>query len=168
MPEADNCTRVARAELQALRLRLLLSGEDLALRAGIAMSTYQRIERGEQNPHPRTMRRLAHALGVDDAETHRLIHAEEARGPLWSRPRGTTRPRRPRSVGAPVDGLVAARRRRGWSLQAASSHIGVSVQGLRSWEVGDYQPRPRWISYIARAYEVPEDEVRGWWKPRDR
>ncbi|MBC8091858.1 MAG: helix-turn-helix transcriptional regulator, partial [Pseudonocardia sp.] len=67
MGEADDGgARVARVELQMLRLRLLLSGEELAQKAGIALSTYQRIERGEQNPHPKTMRGLALALGVDE------------------------------------------------------------------------------------------------------
>lgn len=51
-----------------LRNQRGLSQGDLADRAGIARRTVQRIEAGDVRPHNDTVRRLAHALGVDVEE----------------------------------------------------------------------------------------------------
>jgi transcriptional regulator with XRE-family HTH domain len=59
--------------LKAIRLRCALSQKELAAKAGISESTVKLIERGAVNPHPKTARQLAEALGVQPWE---LIDAE--------------------------------------------------------------------------------------------
>lgn len=54
--------------LRTLRLRRALSQRDLAARAGVSQVTIVRLERGEAEPRPSTVRKLAAALGVDPAE----------------------------------------------------------------------------------------------------
>ena len=53
-------TRVKQA-----RHRALLTQEELAEQAGIGTATLNRIERDRVEPHFRTIRKLAKALGVD-------------------------------------------------------------------------------------------------------
>ena len=62
-------TRVKRA-----RERELLTQEELASRAGIGTATLNRIENDRVEPHFRTIRKIARALGVDPKE---LIPEEE-------------------------------------------------------------------------------------------
>ena len=54
--------------LKKARERALLTQEELAERAGIGTATLNRIERDRVEPHFRTIRKLAKALGVDPAE----------------------------------------------------------------------------------------------------
>ena len=49
------------------RERALLTQQELADRAGIGLNTLNRIERDHAEPHFRTIRKLAKALGVDPA-----------------------------------------------------------------------------------------------------
>ena len=55
-------TQVKREREQAL-----LTQQELADRAGIGLNTLNRIERDHAEPHFRTIRKLAKALGVDPA-----------------------------------------------------------------------------------------------------
>jgi transcriptional regulator with XRE-family HTH domain len=54
--------------LRGVRERKALSQRELAERSGVNRVTIARIEAGLQEPHPRTTRRLAEALGVEPAE----------------------------------------------------------------------------------------------------
>ena len=54
--------------LRALRRRNALSQAELAERAGVSEKTIQLAESGQVNPHPRTIRKLAEALGVQPWE----------------------------------------------------------------------------------------------------
>jgi transcriptional regulator with XRE-family HTH domain len=54
--------------VKKVRERALLTQEELAERAGIGTATLNRIERDRVEPHFRTIRKLAKALGVDPAE----------------------------------------------------------------------------------------------------
>lgn len=54
--------------LRQVRELALLTQEQLAQRAGVAKSTVNRLERGLQNAHVSTVRRLAEALGVEAAD----------------------------------------------------------------------------------------------------
>ncbi len=56
-------TRLKRAREQAL-----LTQQELAERAGLGFPTISRIENDHVEPHFRTIRKLAKALGVDPAE----------------------------------------------------------------------------------------------------
>ncbi len=56
------------AQLKRARERALLTQEELAERAGIGTATLNRIERDRVEPHFRTIRKLAKALGMDPAE----------------------------------------------------------------------------------------------------
>jgi transcriptional regulator with XRE-family HTH domain len=62
-------TQVKKAREQAL-----LTQEELAGRAGIGTATLNRIEKDRVEPHFRTIRKIAKALGVDAKE---LIPEEE-------------------------------------------------------------------------------------------
>jgi transcriptional regulator with XRE-family HTH domain len=57
--------------LDVLRRRRLLTQRELAAKAGIAMSTLSKIERGIERPRIAVMRALAQALGVADPLTVR-------------------------------------------------------------------------------------------------
>ncbi len=54
--------------LKTLRQRRALSLTDLAEMSNVGRVTINRIENGKQKPHPRTLRALATALGVDVEE----------------------------------------------------------------------------------------------------
>jgi transcriptional regulator with XRE-family HTH domain len=50
--------------LKALRIERALTQEELAEKAGVTRNTVARLERGENEPHMPTVRKLAGALGV--------------------------------------------------------------------------------------------------------
>ena len=52
-------------KLKEARTRRLLTQEELAEKAGVSHSTIVNIERNNQEPHFRTIRKLAEALDVD-------------------------------------------------------------------------------------------------------
>jgi len=60
--------------LRELRWRRVLSMRDLEERSGVSHNTIWRIESGRQGAHPRTIRKLAEALGVEPEE---LLKEEE-------------------------------------------------------------------------------------------
>ena len=55
-------------QVKRARERALLTQEELAGRAGIGTATLNRIEKDRVEPHFRTIRKLAKALGIDPAE----------------------------------------------------------------------------------------------------
>jgi transcriptional regulator with XRE-family HTH domain len=59
--------RLARA-IRELRQRADLSQEAVAHNAGLTVSAYARVERGEANPTWTTVTRIAHGLNVSLAE----------------------------------------------------------------------------------------------------
>jgi transcriptional regulator with XRE-family HTH domain len=59
--------------LRNLRKRSLLTQKELADKSGVGVTTIIRIERNQVEPHGRTIRRLAKALGVAPEE---LVKAE--------------------------------------------------------------------------------------------
>ena len=61
-------------QLKRLRQEQALSLRDLAERSGVAYDTINRLELGKQDAQPRTIRRLAEALGVQPKE---LMKREE-------------------------------------------------------------------------------------------
>ena len=61
-------------QVRRARKRELLTQEELASRAGIGAATLNRIEKDRVEPHFRTIRKIARALGVDPKE---LIPEEE-------------------------------------------------------------------------------------------
>jgi transcriptional regulator with XRE-family HTH domain len=54
--------------LRQLRLERMLSQSELAKLAGMTQATVSDLERGERKAQPRTVRRLAEALGVEPKE----------------------------------------------------------------------------------------------------
>lgn len=60
--------------LKELRREQVLSLRDLEERSGVSYNTIWRIEDGRQGAQPRTIRKLAKALGVEPAE---LVKGEE-------------------------------------------------------------------------------------------
>ena len=52
-------------KLKEVRTRRLLTQEELAAKAGLSAATVVNIERNNQEPHFRTIRKLAKALDVD-------------------------------------------------------------------------------------------------------
>jgi transcriptional regulator with XRE-family HTH domain len=71
---AERFTEVGRMQLKRLRQEQALSLRDLAERSGVAYDTINRLELGKQDAQPRTIRRLAEALGVQPKE---LMKGEE-------------------------------------------------------------------------------------------
>jgi transcriptional regulator with XRE-family HTH domain len=61
-------------KLRELRRRRVLSMRELEERSGVSHNTIWRIEAGRQGAHPRTIRNLAKALGVEPEE---LLRKEE-------------------------------------------------------------------------------------------
>jgi len=68
VPSATVTTVPALANLKELRTRAALSQRDLAKLAGVAHTTVVRLEGGDPNVLPSTLRKLAHALKVKPAE----------------------------------------------------------------------------------------------------
>jgi transcriptional regulator with XRE-family HTH domain len=58
-------TEVDGARLRRLRRERALSQRDLSRMTGIAFDTISRLETGKQRAQPRTIRKLADALGVE-------------------------------------------------------------------------------------------------------
>jgi transcriptional regulator with XRE-family HTH domain len=58
-------TEVDGARLRRLRRERALSQRDLTRMTGIAFDTISRLETGKQRAQPRTIRKLADALGVE-------------------------------------------------------------------------------------------------------
>ena len=56
------------ARLRRVRREHALSQRDLSRMTGIAFDTISRLETGKQRAQPRTIRRLADALGVEPRE----------------------------------------------------------------------------------------------------
>ena len=54
--------------LRELRTRKALAMRELSERAGVNLQTIYRLENGRQGAHPRTVRKLAGALGVEPEE----------------------------------------------------------------------------------------------------
>jgi transcriptional regulator with XRE-family HTH domain len=54
--------------LKALRTKRLLTQEELAEKADVSAATVVNVERNNQEPHFRTIRKLAKALDVDPTE----------------------------------------------------------------------------------------------------
>jgi transcriptional regulator with XRE-family HTH domain len=54
--------------LKELRRERVLSLRELEERSGVSYNTIWRIEDGRQGAHPRTVRKLAQALGVQPSE----------------------------------------------------------------------------------------------------
>jgi transcriptional regulator with XRE-family HTH domain len=52
-------------KLKEARTKRLLTQEELAEKASVSAATVVNIERNNQEPHFRTIRKLANALGVD-------------------------------------------------------------------------------------------------------
>jgi transcriptional regulator with XRE-family HTH domain len=50
--------------IRELRKERKMSQTELAQRAGVALMTISRLERGEHDPHVRTLSRIARGLGV--------------------------------------------------------------------------------------------------------
>jgi transcriptional regulator with XRE-family HTH domain len=71
---AERFAEVDRSQLKRLRQEQALSLRDLARRSGVAYDTINRLELGKQDAQPRTIRRLAEALGVQPKE---LMKGEE-------------------------------------------------------------------------------------------
>ena len=61
------------ARIAGLREDLIMSPAELARKAGISPSTLSRIEAGERDPRPETLRRIGEALGT------RLLTGDEKR-----------------------------------------------------------------------------------------
>ena len=61
-------TEVYGARLRSLRRERALSQRDLSRMTGIAFDTISRLETGKQRAQPRTIRKLAEALGVEPRE----------------------------------------------------------------------------------------------------
>jgi len=62
------------AKLRELRRRKMLSLRELGARSGVAFDNINELENEKRRAQPRTLRKLAEALGV---EPHELVKGEE-------------------------------------------------------------------------------------------
>ena len=62
------------AKLRELRRRRVLTLHELEERSGVSYNTIWRLENGRTGAQPRTIRKLAAALGIDPEQ---LVKAEE-------------------------------------------------------------------------------------------
>ncbi len=69
----DRFMEVDGARLRSLRRDSVLSQRELSRMTGVAFDTISRLETGKQQAQPRTIRKLANALGV---EPHELMKGE--------------------------------------------------------------------------------------------
>ncbi|MEU5870736.1 helix-turn-helix domain-containing protein [Glycomyces sp. NPDC047369] len=67
----------ARTSLRSLRLRAMMTQEELAFSAGLGIRTVRDIESGKVQPQPKTLRLLTEALGLGEEDRRRL--ADELR-----------------------------------------------------------------------------------------
>jgi transcriptional regulator with XRE-family HTH domain len=65
-----------RSKLVILMARSCMNNSDLCKSAGIPCATLSQVRRGTRSPRPKTIGRIALALGVDPAE---LLNAKEER-----------------------------------------------------------------------------------------
>ena len=65
------------AKLRELRRRRVLTLQELAEKAGVGRNTIWRLEHGVMGAQPRTIRKLAKALGIEPEE---LVRAEGGDG----------------------------------------------------------------------------------------
>src|SRR6478672_7268598 len=78
---ADDHGAAFGARLRRAREAAGLAQEELAERAGLSPNTVGGLERGEhRHPHPATVRALASALGLSEAEGTALVAAVPRRG----------------------------------------------------------------------------------------
>ncbi len=66
------------AKLRELRHRRVLTLEELAQKAGVGRNTIWRLEHGVMGAQPRTIRKLAKALGVEAEELVKLEGGDDA------------------------------------------------------------------------------------------
>ena len=100
----DGRTNTLGAVLRALREAAGLSQEELAERAGLSPHAISALERGTRTrPYPHTLRALAQALHLDEADRARLLAAVAPR-PV-RRPAGAAAPR-PRDLPVPATPLI--------------------------------------------------------------
>jgi transcriptional regulator with XRE-family HTH domain len=59
---------LTREKLKEIRTRRLLTQEELAEKAEVSAATVVNVERNNQEPHFRTIRKLAKALDIDPTE----------------------------------------------------------------------------------------------------
>ncbi|MEU5154143.1 tetratricopeptide repeat protein [Glycomyces sp. NPDC021274] len=64
----------ARSSLRPLRLRAMMTQEELALKAGVGIRTIRDIESGKVRPQPKTFRLLLKALGLRDQDRALLTY----------------------------------------------------------------------------------------------
>ncbi len=70
----ERFVRVDGAKLRTLRRRRMLSLRELGERSGVAFDNINKLENERHSAQPRTLRKLAEALGV---EPHELAKGEE-------------------------------------------------------------------------------------------
>ena len=70
----DRFVEVDGAKLRELRRRRMLSLRELEQRSGVAFDNINKLENEKRRAQPRTIRKLAEALGV---EPHELTKGEE-------------------------------------------------------------------------------------------
>jgi len=68
MDTVRDVVKVNGAKLRHHRALALMTQEDLVKASGVSRDTISRIELGQQNAHPRTLKKLAKALDVDPRE----------------------------------------------------------------------------------------------------
>ncbi|THV42055.1 ATP-binding protein [Glycomyces buryatensis] len=135
MPDRGSATHIS---LRPLRVQAMMTQEELAFKSGVGTRTIRDIETGRVRPQPRTLRLLAEALDLDEADLALLTGAPDAT---------TSVPRElPRAlVGFTgrerhLDELLAAVED-GAALVAVHGMAGVGKTSLAVWAAHELAPR---------------------------
>ncbi len=122
--------------IKDLRIARGLTAAELAERSGLGYGTVRRVEQSLVRPHPRTLRRLAEALGVEPSELVRLMSEV---------------PQDPTRKGSLLRDLRIAS---GMSQPKLARRAGINQAFLSQLERGQHEAGPRTVRKLAEALGV--------------
>ena len=139
LPAAAETTPFGR-ELRRLRQERGLTLQQLALRSGCRENNIGQYERGRTHPEPRVATALAEALDVSRERLERLLPPEPETTPFGRE-------------------LKRLRRERGLTLEGLATRSGRSSASISSYEHGRKRPRAAGLAALARALNVPKQQL---------
>ena len=132
--------------LRHIRTMRGMNQVDLAKASGVAQNTISEIELGKREARPGTLKKLAHALGVEIADFFEDTH-----------PSGQS-PQPPLEI-PELPGLKPTRERVGISISELAFRSGIPLEEISDLEAGDLAPAPGVSERLADALGVWRAEL---------